>query len=155
MLDRFCDDTGLLFSILQTGKVYHLPGVAFVYRQRMASIMDTAVMMELSILELGIMQDAVNHGGFEKSTLTRFVKPLRYVWDHRDALKEEKYKKYRMNYAMYSNDFLTLIEAYDHALELERNKLKKLISRGESHKFFFKIRRKIHKLVGVIIRGIK
>lgn len=94
LLPRFCDDTGLIFSILKTGKSYAFKDVMFAYRQRERSIMHEADMLELYIIELMIMQDVLSVGGYRKSSLSRFCGPLKYVLEHQEELDNLKYDKY-------------------------------------------------------------
>lgn len=109
LLDRLCDDTGLIYSILRSGKCGYLPGVMFGYRQREDSIMHEADQFELNIIELLLFQDISNQKHFSMSSLSRFAKPLLYVFRNRKQLKNEKYKKYLLNCEQYSNNYLVLI----------------------------------------------
>lgn len=109
LLDRFCDDTGLIYSILVTGKSKHLNINGFGYRQRDKSIMHEADRVELSLLEIALFQDCLNHGQMKRSTLSRFYKPLHYLKANRNSIVADKYKKYICNCSKYPNDVLQLI----------------------------------------------
>lgn len=94
LLPRFCDDTGLIFSIFKAGKSYAIKDIMFAYRQRPKSIMHEADQLELAIIELMLFQDVLKVGGFYKSSLSRFSRPLKYVYEHQDELDNPKYAKY-------------------------------------------------------------
>ena len=103
LLPRFSDDTGLIFSILKAGKSYAFKEIMFAYRQRERSIMHEADMLELSILELMIMQDVLEVGGYRKSSFSRFSRPLNYVLEHQEELDNIKYDKYIQSGMTYPN----------------------------------------------------
>lgn len=94
ILDTFCDDTGMIFSILKTGRIAHIDGIGFGYRQRDASIMHQADKLELSICELLLYQDVLNAGGLRTSSMARFFEYISYARRHRDEITRKKYDKY-------------------------------------------------------------
>lgn len=151
LLDRFCDDTGLIFSIFRTGKSKHLSGIAFGYRQREYSIMQKASILELNILEMALCQDVVNQSGMKSSTLSRYEKPMRYVFDHREELNSEKYRKYINSCSQYSNNYLGEIAKFDCLPSTSRRKLKRLMLVGFVLHLCFKIMCKIETIVRMII----
>ncbi len=106
LLDRFADDTGLIFSIFKAGKSKRIGGLDFGYRQHDSSIMHEADVMELSILELMLYQDILNSGQYAICSLSRFMKPLNYVYKHRNELLNRKYDKYLSNCKLYPNNIL-------------------------------------------------
>lgn len=114
LLDRFCDDMGMAYSIFQSGKIHYIEGVSFAYRQRGTSIMHSDDQMALHITELGIYQDIANNGKISDYTRSKFSLSLYYVWKHRSMIGD-KYKKYIENYSKYDNDFLKAIIDYDHS----------------------------------------
>ena len=89
-----CDDTGLTYSIAIAGKWHTLPSVTMAYRQRDGSIMHKADKLELSIIELMLLQDVLNKKKMISGSLSRYYKPLSYCRKRRTHLKEEKYHKY-------------------------------------------------------------
>lgn len=109
ILDRFCDDTGLIYSILVTGKSKHLSMDGFGYRQRDKSIMHEADRIELSLLEIALFQDCLNHGAMKRSSFSRFYKPLQYLRANRSSIITGKYDKYINNCSGYPNDILQQI----------------------------------------------
>jgi len=123
MLDRFCDDIGLIFSILKAGKAKHIPGISFGYRQRDKSIMHASDPMELKLLELCVYQDTLNETGFKLAGYCRFWGAVKWVWEHRNQLSEQKYAKYRRSCAQYPNDIIEKIAKYDQAAPCERRKM--------------------------------
>lgn len=109
ILDRFCDDTGLIYSILVTGKSKHLNINGFGYRQRDKSIMHEADQIELSLLEIALFQDCLNHGAMKKSSLARFSRPLRYLKANKKSMVSVQYHKYILECNKYPNNILKLI----------------------------------------------
>lgn len=94
VLDRFCDDTGLLCSCFAAGKAKHFPAMAFAYRQRSGGISGTSDETELNLLEMLLFQDVQNRNYYPKSTLAKFYRPILYVYKHRIELRNNKYEKY-------------------------------------------------------------
>lgn len=142
LLDRFCDDTGLIFSIFCAGKSKRLPQLAFGYRQRDYSIIQSADTLELNILELALCQDVVNRSGLKSSTLSRFAKPMRYVFDRREKLQDEKYRKYLASCSRYGHNYLGEIAQFDSLSTAEQRKLKQLMLTGMiSHGLYLVIRK--------------
>ncbi len=113
LLDRFCDDTGLIYSIFRGGKSIQIPSISFAYRQRDVSIIHTSDDLELNIMEIALLQDIKNKKGYICSSLARFSKPLKYVYKHRDELDKTKYLKYIQNCEFYNNNYLGKINNYD------------------------------------------
>lgn len=105
-LPRLCDDTGLLYSVIASGKCLGIPLIGFSYRQRGGSIMHKADEMELSLLELLLYQDVLQVGELRWSSLCRFAKPMNYIISHVECLKNEKYKKYLNETENNKDDFV-------------------------------------------------
>lgn len=93
-LPRLCDDTGMLYTIIASGKCKCLPFVGMVYRQREGSIMHKADRIELDLLELLLYQDIQNVGALPFSSMSRFARPINYIFSHRKELNKPQYKKY-------------------------------------------------------------
>lgn len=123
ILLRFCDDTGLLFSILKTGKSKHISSLSFGYRQRDKSIMQEADQMELCILEILLAQDVMLSGGFKIGTFSRFSIPHLYVFLHRKRLGEERYSKFVESSKMYPKDFLGKIKKWENLTYYDKIKV--------------------------------
>lgn len=113
LLERFCDDTGMIYSILATGKSKHIEKMGFAYRQREKSIMHKADVLELNLLELLLFQDCINGGQMKTSSYSRFSRPFTYVFLHRKVLNNEKYQKYIEESRKYNNDFIGGIIGFD------------------------------------------
>lgn len=123
VLENFCDDTGLIFSIFITGKTTNVNRMSFGYRQRDNSIMDKADNLELYILELLIFEDVKNNKMFKDASLSRFSKPLNYVYKHREELKLDKYKKY-IEFSMKKEDsILGKMVNFDKLKKLDKIKM--------------------------------
>lgn len=109
LLDRFCDDTGLLYSILLSGKSKHLGINGFGYRQRDKSIMHEADLIELNLMEICLFQDCLNKGKMKVSSIVRFYRPLVFLKRNKEKLLLVKYKKYIDECKKCHNDILQLI----------------------------------------------
>ncbi len=114
-LQRFCDDTGLSYSLAFAGKWKYAADTVFAYRQRESSITHASDELQLSIVELMLLQDTLCKGRLKRQSLARFAKPARYVFEHRDMAMLEKYRKFRDNCSQYDHDVLGELLAYDEA----------------------------------------
>lgn len=56
-----------------------------------------------------LFQDVTNAGGNKMSSLSRFLKPLEYVYLNKELLADFKYDKYIKDSLKYSNDYLAFI----------------------------------------------
>lgn len=153
ILGRFCDDTGLNFSILKAGKSKHIQGIMFGYRQRNTSIMHEADKLELYILEVSLFQDILNHGGYLFSSFSRFAKPLLYVYQHRAEIENKKYEKYLRSGSMYDHDLLGQIKNYDKSGYRKKLKLQIFLWKGIVFKFYFSWIRKLDTLFNIILKN--
>lgn len=104
VLERLCDDTGLIYSIICSGRVIYSDDVSFVYRQREKSIMHEAKIVESYLLELLLFQDCINHGKLKFFCFARFFKPYIYLYKHRIDFMQ--YKKYISTSRKAPNDFI-------------------------------------------------
>lgn len=120
LLERFCDDTGLEYSLIKCGKWKYLNDVAFSYRQRDKSIMHEADILELSIIELLLYQDILNKYKKENYSRSRFFRPLKYVFDNRRQLNDEKYRKYVLDASKYQNNIIDRIKKYDEGTFIQK-----------------------------------
>ncbi len=127
---NFCDDTALIFSILKSGKIKYLPINAFGYRQRPVSIMSSADTIELYLLEMLLMQDLLESGGYLFSTLSRYSLPLIYLFKQRETLADVKYAKYINHSCEYQTDIIGLLSNYDLLNFKERLRLHSLMAIG-------------------------
>lgn len=112
-LSRFCDDTGLQYSLAFSGKWKCEREIMFAYRQRSGSIMHTAIPLQNSIVELMIFQDVLCKGQLYWQSMAKYNKSLRRVFNHRDELGDEKYKKYLLNCEKYDHNVLQKICKYN------------------------------------------
>lgn len=143
LLPRFCDDTGLIYSILATGKSKHLKMDGFGYRQRNKSIMHEADKVELSLLEIALFQDCLNHGSMKLSSLSRFYKPMQYLMNNRNAIMSGKYDKYLNETSKSANDVLKLIVNDDRLAH-------KYVNKGCAYYLMFKFLRKANILLNML-----
>lgn len=152
LLDRFCDDTGLIFSIFKSGKSHHIPGEMFGYRQRDNSIMHKADQLELNILELLLFQDIKNQGDYYFSTISRFARSFKYVFKHREQLTNIKYEKYIINSNKYPNNYLEKLRDYNYLILVKRFEILILMIVADFIAMLFKLICKIDILINVILR---
>lgn len=143
VLDRFCDDTGLIFSILVTGKCKHLGSTAFGYRQREASIMASTDSLGLYVLELLVLQDTLNSGFFCSASWARSAVALKYVFTHRQVLKEKKYERYLFHGRSLPHDYLSKIANYDILPLGKRLATRYVLYRALLYRCIFRVLRKI------------
>ena len=94
LLPNFCDDTGLMYSILKAGKTKHIKLSSFAYRQREKSIMHQADMIELNVLEILLYEDIVSGNNASISDISRFAYPMSFLYKNRHLLSQQKYRKY-------------------------------------------------------------
>ena len=81
LLERFCDDTGMVYSVLKLGKCKSDKGIDFEYVQRDTSIFHSQKKCEFLIIEAMIIQDILNDShpgkGFVFATYSREFRFLR------------------------------------------------------------------------------
>ncbi len=147
LLDRFCDDTGLIYSIFRCGKSIQIPDISFGYRQRDASIIHNSDDLELNIMELALLQDIKNKKGYMYSSLARFSQPLKYVYKHRKKLNEKKYLKYIKDCENYEHNYLGKMNNYDKLNFGEKFQLNLMIYSSIILKYIFKILYKVEILL--------
>lgn len=147
LLEDFCDDTGLLFSILLAGKTRAIQGMSFAYRQRDASIMHEADKLELSIIELLLFNDVIQKNAFTNSSLSRFTLHINYVFKHRQELQLDKYKKYINFSCKYDYNILEKIINYDQLTKKEKKNFDNYIKKTQFLRFMFTIIVKLEMLL--------
>lgn len=138
LLDNFCDDTGLIFSILISGKTMHINRMSFGYRQRDLSIMHEADKLELLILEVLLFNDVIKKGVFINSSYSRFILPIKYLLKNRKNLELEKYKKYIEFSYRYENNILERIVNYDELDKKEKSRIKRFIKKASLIRYIFR-----------------
>lgn len=121
-LQRFCDDTGLQYSLAFAGKWKCESTIMFAYRQRSGSIMHTANRLQNCIIELMIFQDVLCKGYLRRQSLAKYGSALRYVFEHRQELDEARYKKYLMNCQKFEFNILEYIYDYDKKSPKEKSR---------------------------------
>ncbi len=113
LLLRFCDDTGLSYSLACCGKWKYTDTAVFGYRQRESSITHVSDDLQLSIVELMLLQDTLCKGKMQRRSLARFCRPARYVYENRELALLTKYDKFRNNCKKYPNDILGQLVGFD------------------------------------------
>ena len=144
LLERFCDDVGLMFSIAALGEFSYSSEVTFTYRQRSGSIVHEAKELELQIMEMLLLQDILCKGIFVREALARCYVPMHNCYQNRDSLKQ--YSKYIQCSQTYDNDYLGDCLKYDHASLLDKMKLHGFMNRAAFWHFYFRCRRKMYRV---------
>lgn len=127
LLNRLCDDTGMIYSILRAGRCRYSSNISIAYRQRAGSIMHKAKQMELDILELMLLQDVLNARDKKMyfSSLSRCSFPLLRVFKNKKKLTQ--YKKYLVNCSEYENDILGELMRFEELSFYRKAKMEWLI----------------------------
>ena len=152
-LQRFCDDIGLQYSLAISGKWKYEHVLMFAYRQRNSSIMHEIDRLEFDIVELMIFQDTLCNGKFYIQSMARFGGPLRRVFEQRDKLVNDKYKKYLSNCKKYDCDILKKICDYDHYTGIQKGKFLMWINYTRICGFLYFIMERAYNLVYKCLRA--
>lgn len=143
----FVVDNPATFSILKTGKVYHIPEFTFMYRQREKSVFHSFDDFERIVREILVFQALMNVGGYRNATISRYGTIFRKVFEQRKNLCEEKYNKY-IDYTAKSHNkykYLLYIRDYD-SLSIEKKiSMRLMYIRIIPIKAFYVLQRKIYK----------
>lgn len=108
---KLIDDCGLVYLMLNYGKVKYDSDVMFTYRQRYKSIMSESDKIELAILEILMYEDILqiekNRLFLRMASVCRFSRPLKYLIKQNSALLQKKYEKYLNESKKYIPDLLS------------------------------------------------
>ena len=116
LLDRYCDVTGMVYSILKQGKCKSDNKMTFEYCYRDDSISNSSSRCELLINEVMIIQDILNdHSrvfGFRFASKSREFWAVKELYAFRNLLNDERYSHYLLNCSEYKNDLVGRIADY-------------------------------------------
>lgn len=115
LLQRFCDDAGLVYALAYSGKWKYENHMVFAYRQRSSSIMHTVDQMEFRLVELMIFQDILCKGYLLNQSRAHYAKSLWYVFEQRGKLNDTKYDKYLKNCEQYDHNIIKMLKEYDNS----------------------------------------
>ena len=108
LLNYFCDDTGMVYSLLTIGKVKYNNNKIHEYRVNENGIMKSSDFNELMLMELMLHQDIINNGNkYKISNVRRFWYTLYNLYHDKDKLDNPKYKKYIDHIKNNKNDIYT------------------------------------------------
>ena len=127
-------DNPATFSILSTGRVYHIPVETFHYRQREGSIIHSFNSLEKKIREVLIFQYLFNSGRLKCACLARWKGSICAVFKNRKGLQEDCYKKYYRVSQNIGRDYLAEMRDYD-SLSLSKKISLRMMMLGS--KFFW------------------
>ena len=114
LLDRFCDDTDLVYSLLPGGKWRFVNELSVAYYQRSDGIMGQSKENDLIIVDVMLYQDCLNGDRYYKhSTRARFYLPVVKLFQRRHILNKPEYQKYLANSKQYGHDLLGEFVDYD------------------------------------------
>ena len=151
LLNRFCDDVGLEFTLAKMGRWKADPAISFEYLQRSESIMHSSRKTELLLLEAMIYQDVLNDNcGFNLRCAAgaRVYKKIKALFKERNNLGEKAFSKYFTNSALYDNNVIWEIKNYTTQGVLKKLEFKLKI-------FCLAVDYYIFKIMRIIDRGIK
>ncbi len=137
LLNRFCDDIGMSYSLRCAGKWKYDPQITFSYRQREGSIMHTEGNLTLNILCLMVFQDCLCKGEMLWQSYSHFNASLRNVFRHRRELYDEALNKYFSSCSLYDHDVLGMIRRYETS-KFDRVTLWILMIKSEVASFLFR-----------------
>lgn len=155
LLNRFCDDTGMLYTLACAGAWHYDSKIQFAYRQRDKSIMHEADVLELNILEVMLLQDTMQKGKLPVCCFAKYAGPLRYVFENRNGLKLTKYKKYLESSQQYPYDYLNKICIYDNLKLFAKIKFDLFIFGVRINRFIFDRIMMFYKIYWKIERTMK
>ena len=142
LLDRFCDDTGLMYSLLLNGKWKFKHELSFAYYRREDSITSITKQSELNTIEVMLYQDCLNSKArYRHATRARFSRPALELFLHRDILKEPAYRKYLDNSIQFNHNLLGQIADYDKSSVLQKARIVAIIVFMQIDDVLFKILR--------------
>lgn len=143
LLKNFCDDTGLMYSLLCNGKISKDNNTTFCYFQRHNSIMHDSDNLELYLVELLMFEDILTKKmGFYHSSISRFFKPMWVCfYNRKKIIDNQKFDKYLKKRDL--NSIITNIIFFDSKPLLKRMKTIMFLSSSAVLYFYFKIIRYI------------
>ena len=144
LLDRFCDDTDLVYSLLPGGKWKFKNELSFVYYQRNDGIMGQSKENDLIIVDVMLYQDILNgERYYNHSTRARFFGPVVQLFRRRQILGRPEYRKYLENSKQYGHDLLGIFADYDKSSLFGKTQVLMNIANMWLDFTFFKVIRKI------------
>lgn len=141
LLNRFCDDTGFLYSIVKTGKIKYINIKSFAYCNNKNGITNNYEVYESELLELMVLQDNLNYG-YIIGSFSRVVNQLDILKDNRKSISWEKNKKYLVSCEDHKNNILLLLKNYD-TKTIDRIKYNMLIVLSKIERKFLTFCKKI------------
>ena len=154
LLQRDCDDNGILFLAAYHGKMKFTDSITFAYRQRDNSIIHATAKLELMIHEVIFLQDILCSGKMIFSTCSRLYYPFRFVFAHRNELHNDSYAGYFKNCEKYGNNVLGAILNYDKDIK-SRKFIRWLTVKGKLANSFFKYMGRFYRFQLRMIRKCK
>ena len=154
LLQRDCDDNGILFPAACNGRMKFTNAITFAYRQRDDSIIHATEKLELMIHEIIFLQDLLCSGKMLFSTYSRMYYPFSFVFAHRKELHDDAYAGYFRSCEKYDNNVLGAILNYDTDIK-SRRFIRWLTVKGKLAGLFFKYAGKFYRLPFRIIRKCK
>ena len=145
----FVVDNPATFSILKTGKVAHIPGITFMYRQREKSVIHSFDETEKRVREILVFQALMSAGGYRCATISRYGSGFRKLFQQRNEMNEDRYCKYinyTQNMTNNKNKYLLYIKDYDTLGMIRRISFRVIMLQTIAYKSIYYIRRKFYKM---------
>lgn len=153
ILNYFCDDTGLIYSILLSGKVKWTHKVGFSYRQREKSITTNADEVKLAMLELLLFQDIINSKISKKcwsSSYSRFSVPIMKLKElDKEILNDKEYGNYfklENEICKTEKPLIKMLINYDQLNPKDKKYINRIIKKVKVERFLYKVAYRLEKI---------
>jgi len=141
------NDNLATFSVLKTGKIYHLSGVTFFYRQREKSVYHSFDSFEKKLREAFYSQFILSTGGMRFSTLAKYGATIRHIYKNRKQLSEDRFQKYFKYTDELKRDYLYEFRDYDTLSALKKLSIKGFLAEVFFARAFNRIRRTTQRII--------
>ena len=131
------NDNMAVRSILASGKVCHLSGVTFKYRQRSDSIWNSYDMFEKNIVSVIALQAVLENRMLFLSSISRYHLSLKTLYNSRKELSDMKYRYYFNFIGHYSNHILVCLRDYNKLFWTKKISLHILLFSSKVCRFYF------------------
>lgn len=143
ILNYLCDDTGLIYSIICSGKIYFKKKAEFAYRQNSEGIMAKSTNFKLYILELMLFYDILTSSVKKKYKLpsfSRFSRPMKKYLKDQTQIYDEANKIYREFFERENkNNFIKQLIFYDKQSKKIKLKIKFIYLFSKLMRYYFGI----------------
>ena len=146
ILENFCDDTGMMYSIICSGKCKFLNHIGFSYTQRNGSIMHEADKNELCLLEMSLLQDILNCCGNKGFVYCRFYGWLKYAIKNYKFFSDSKYDKF---FELFDESII-LHDLRNYSDSKSKKRINKIYKKSNYYRFIYYFKKRINQLFCLI-----